>query len=65
MVKSIYYTPIHLSLEEVAGHTGHTVLVKVDDNSALIIGNLWGILGWQLWSQPIHFLNNITTLIIY
>ncbi len=40
---------------------GHKVLMEVDDNSSLIVGNPQGILG-----QPIHLLNiNIVTLINY
>ncbi len=41
--------PICLSLEEVAVHAGHKVLMKVDDNSALSVGDQQGISG------PIHF----------
>jgi len=33
-----------MSLEEIAVHAGHEVLIKVDYNISLIVGNLQGIL---------------------
>jgi hypothetical protein len=36
---------IYLSLEEVAMHAGHQVLMKVDDNILLIVSNPQGVLG--------------------
>jgi hypothetical protein len=51
-------------LEEVAVHAGNEVLAGVDDNSALIVGNLQGILGQQLRLCPIHLLNVICIIII-
>jgi hypothetical protein len=37
-----------LSLEEVTMHAGDQVLGEVEDNSALIVGNLQAILGQKL-----------------
>jgi hypothetical protein len=44
---------------EVAMHFGCTVVIKVDDKSALIIHDPQGILGLQLRPDPIHLLNSI------
>jgi hypothetical protein len=53
-------------LEEVAELVSHKVLVEVDDNSALIVGNPQGILIQQHGPYPINLLNIITvTLIAY
>ncbi len=43
MVRPIDFTSIHLSLEEVAVRTGRKVVMEVDDNSALIVGDTRGI----------------------
>ena len=43
---------ICLSLKEVAVHEGHKVLMEVDDNISLIVGNLQGILDQQLKPFP-------------
>jgi hypothetical protein len=43
MVRSVDYTLILLSIEEVAMCAGHKVLVEIDDNCALIVGNT----GWN------------------
>ncbi len=56
--------PARLYLEEVAVHAGNEVLAGVDDNGALIVGNLQGILGQQLRFHPIHLLNVIYIIII-
>jgi len=48
---------IHLSLEEVAVHAGHKVLMDVDDIILLIVGIPQGILDQQLRPRPIHFSN--------
>jgi hypothetical protein len=40
-------------LKEVAVHEGHKVLMEVDDNISLIVGNLQGILDQQLKPRPI------------
>jgi hypothetical protein len=40
--------PICLCLKEITVGAGHKVLVEVDDNSVLIVGDLQGILGQQL-----------------
>ncbi len=52
-------------LEEVTVHIGHEVLVEVDDHSALIVGDPWGILGQQFRPQPNYFLGIILTLVTY
>ncbi len=44
MIWPINYSPTHLSVEEVAVHASHEVLLEVDDNSALIVGNPGGII---------------------
>ncbi len=43
-----------LSFEEVMKCACHKVLVEVDDNSLLIVGDPQGILGKQLRPSPIH-----------
>ncbi len=43
--------------------TGHKVLMEVDDNICLILGDLQGILDQQLRPRPIHLLNIIIILI--
>ncbi len=65
MVRPLEYSPIHLSLEEVTVHAGHKVLMEVDDNTLLIIGNPRGILDQQLRPHGINLLNIIITLINY
>jgi hypothetical protein len=54
MVRLMDQTPIYLFSEEVAVWAGHEVLMEVDDNSALIVSNQWGILSQQLRPHPIH-----------
>jgi hypothetical protein len=44
LVRPIEYATIYLSFEEVAVHAGKKVLVKVDNNILLIVGNSQGIL---------------------
>ncbi len=44
-VKLIHWPAIHLSLEEVAVRAGHKVLVEVDFDSVLIVGDPWQIMG--------------------
>ncbi len=39
--------------------SGHEVLVEVDDNSALIVGYLRGILDLQLRPHQLHLVNVI------
>jgi len=41
----------------------HDVLIEVDDNLLLIVGNPQGILGKQLKPHPIHLLNIVILLI--
>ncbi len=43
MVRPIDFASIHLYLEEVAVRPGCEVLMEVDDNSALIVGDTRGI----------------------
>jgi hypothetical protein len=50
-------TVVYLNSEEVTVLAGHRVLIKVDENGVLIIGNPQGIFGWQLTPAPIHLLN--------
>ena len=45
-----------LSLEEVAVHDGHEVMVEFDNSGALIVGNIWGILDQHLRPRPICLL---------
>jgi hypothetical protein len=53
---------MRLSLKEVPVSSGHEVLFKVDDNSALIVSDPRGIVGQQL--RP-HLLNTIIISITY
>jgi hypothetical protein len=53
MVRPINKVSIHLSLEEVLVRAGQEVLMEVEDNSALIFGDLQGILGQQLRARSI------------
>jgi hypothetical protein len=43
MVWSINYSPTHLSMEEAVVRVSHEVLLEVDDNRVLIVGNPGGI----------------------
>ncbi len=45
-----------MSLEEVTVRAGNKVLVKVDNNSVLIVGDPQGILSQQLRPHAIHLL---------
>ncbi len=38
-------------------HASYNVLIEVDDNVSLIVGDPQGILDLQLWSRPIYLLN--------
>ncbi len=51
-----------MSSEEVIMRTGSKVLVDIGDTTALIVGDLQGILGQQFRPHPVHVLNiiNIT-----
>jgi hypothetical protein len=57
IIKLINKPLIHLSLEKVAAYADHEVIVEVDDNIVLIVGNPQGILGQQLRPCQIHSLN--------
>jgi hypothetical protein len=48
-----------MSLEEIAVHAGHEVLMEVDYNISLIVSNQWGILDQQLKPHPITLLRII------
>jgi hypothetical protein len=52
MVRPIEKAPICLSLEEVTVRAGHKVLMEVDDNISLIVGNPQGISDQQLRPRP-------------
>jgi len=54
MVRPIEYVPIRLSLEEVALHAGHEVLMEVNHNISLIAGDPRWILDQHLWPNLIH-----------
>ncbi len=54
-----------MSLREVAPCAGHKVLMEVDDNILLIVGDQSGILDKQLRLHPIHLLNIILILVNY
>jgi hypothetical protein len=43
-------------LEDIAVHAGHEVLMEVDGNITMTVGNPQGILDEQLRPQPIHLL---------
>jgi hypothetical protein len=58
MIRPMAKAPIWLSLIEVAVHTGHKVLIEVDNYSRLIVGNPQGISGQQLRPHTIHFKYN-------
>jgi hypothetical protein len=51
-------------LEEVAVRADHKVLIEVDDNIVLIVGDPQGILGQQLWPRSIDLLNTIMIMFI-
>jgi len=51
-------------LEEVAVCAGHEVLIEVDDNILLIVGNLQGILDKQQRPHPINLLNIMSSILI-
>jgi hypothetical protein len=50
-------------LEEAALRAGRKVLIEVDDNGVLTVGDPPRILGGQLRPHPIHTLNIIITII--
>ncbi len=54
----------HLSLEVVV-HSGHEVLIEIDNYISLIVGDPLGILDQQLRPHPIHLLNIIIIFINY
>ncbi len=58
--------PIHLSLEDIAVHGGHEVLMKVDNNISLIVGDLERILYHQLsglYYTPMTIVNDDSRVI--
>ncbi len=54
MVRSIEEAPICLYLEEVTVSAGHNIMIDVDANISLIIGNPHMILDQQLRPHPTH-----------
>ncbi len=48
---------IHMSLEQVTMRAGRKVLMYVDNNILLIVGDPQGILNQKLRPRPIHLLN--------
>jgi hypothetical protein len=54
-----------MSLREVAPCTGHKVLMEVDNNILLIVGDQSGILDNLLGLHPIYLLNIIFILVNY
>jgi hypothetical protein len=65
MCRPLDLVTISLSLEEVAEHAGIKVLMEVDDNGALIVGESHGILNQQLLPHPIDvFKINMIILIL-
>ncbi len=54
---------IHLSLEEVVAHADHEVLMEIENNSVMIVGDPQGILGMQLRPYPIHISNVIVIIL--
>ncbi len=51
-------------MEEVSLCAGHKVLLEVDDNSVLIVGDDQGSLTQKLRAHPVHLLNIITIMLI-
>jgi hypothetical protein len=51
-------------LEDVHGRAGRKVLMEVDDNIWMIIGDLQGILDQQLRPRQIHFLIIVILILI-
>jgi hypothetical protein len=51
-------------MEEVVGHTGLKVLMKVDKSNASIVLNPLGILGQKFRPHPTHLVNIIMIKII-
>jgi hypothetical protein len=45
-------------------HAGHNVLIEVNNNILLIVGDLQGILEQQLRPRPIHILNIIVSMAV-
>ncbi len=52
-------------LKEDAMHSGHKVLMEVDDNSVLIVADPQGTLGLLLMPHTTHLLSIIIVLITY
>ncbi len=64
MVRSTGKAPIHMYFEWDAVHAGHKVLMEVDDNSALIVGEPQGILGQHLKPHPIQLWSTLFVVFI-
>jgi hypothetical protein len=65
MVMPIRYAPICVSIVKVAMRASHKVLMEVDDNISLIVGDQQGIFDQHLRPRPMHFLNILNILILY
>jgi hypothetical protein len=52
-----------MSLDKVAMGAGHKVLMEVEDNISLTVGNPQGVLNQQPGPHPIHSLN-ITSIVL-
>ncbi len=59
MVRPIEQLPIHTSLKVVIVLVARKVLMEVNKNISLHVGNLLGISDQHLRPQPIHWLNII------
>jgi hypothetical protein len=55
MVRPIELAPIHVSLEEAAALADQEVLMVVDNNILMIVGDPRGIIVERLRPHPIHF----------
>jgi hypothetical protein len=64
MIRPIGKTPIHMSIEEVAVHTGHKFLMESDDNTELLVVNPQGSYGQVLSPHPIQYLSCIIISLI-
>ncbi len=59
MIRPIDKADICLSYEDVDVNADQGVLMEVDKNSSLIVGNPQGILGKHIWPRPISLANII------
>ncbi len=64
MIRPTGQVSIHQSLGEAALCVGHEVLMEVNDNSALFVGDLRGILGQHLRPTTRHLFLVLSLLLI-